>query len=104
MSSFQDMTYYDSIIGNFLYFFLCNVKNIVWSKIVLVITKFLLLFLSSFYLKNHRVSILVTENVYHAHNDNNNDNNNDIVTGIAQLKTFGCAKNEGLQTKIAQNN
>ena len=31
---------------------------------------------------------------YHANNDivNDNDNCNDIVNGIAQLKTFSCAK------------
>ena len=32
-------------------------------------------------------SILVTQKVYHANNDINN-----TVTGMAQLKTFSCAK------------
>ena len=42
MSSFQDMTYYYSIIGICLRFNYCG------SKIILVIAKFLLLFLISF--------------------------------------------------------
>ena len=62
-----------------------------------MITKFLLLFLISFSLnKSQRVSILVTQKVYHAENDNDN---NDIVTGKAQLKPFCCAKNETFHRK-----
>ena len=48
MSSFQEMTYYDSKIGIFLNFFLSKVKLLFEVELFLVITKFLLLFLISF--------------------------------------------------------
>ena len=95
MSSFQDMTYYDPMIGICLNFFLSKVKLLFevnyFSDNQIVIVNLNLL-LSK---KNHRVSILVTQKVYHSNNDNDDDNNNDIVTSITQLKTFSCAKNIG---------
>ena len=83
MSSFQNMTYYDSIIGSFLNFFLSKIKLLFEvnsdNQILIIILN---LILSK---KSKRISILVTQKVHHTDNDNN-----EIVTSIAQLKTFSC--------------